>query len=135
MNKLIAALLLSAFLAVGCASATVLKSSPSGAKVYVDQKLLGNTPVKYEDSDVFWAKRDVEVQMDGYEPYKTKLAKTEPRVSAIIGALLVGVPILWVTEYPDEINYELRALPQAMGQAPAAQAPAVPESQSPGSNP
>jgi hypothetical protein len=35
------------------------------------------------------------------------LRKTELRVGPLIGAIFVGIPVLWILGYPDNLTYEL----------------------------
>lgn len=99
--------LLGALLA-GCTSTTVIKSSPQGAKVYLDNVYKGTTPYTQKDSKIVGAKTPLRLTMDGYQPLETHLTKDEKtNVGAIVGGCFVLFPFLWTQGYDPEHMYEL----------------------------
>lgn len=92
----------------GCSSSVTIHSKPSGARAFVDGKLIGTTPCTYSDAAVVGSSRKVKLELDGYETFQGKFSRTgEANVGAIIGGILVLVPFLWTLDYPDEVYYEL----------------------------
>ena len=93
----------------GCAATTTINSVPPGATASIDGRLLGQTPVRYSDSSVFWNKHELVLAMAGYNDKRVRLEKTEVRVGPLIGALFVLVPVLWILGYPEEMTYQLES--------------------------
>ena len=108
--KSLTALVLACFLTSACATETMIKSVPTGARTYVDQRFIGETPVGFSDSSAFWTKRRLVLKKEGYEDTEIRLSKDEVRVGPLIGTLLILVPVFWLLGYPDEVTYELRAV-------------------------
>ncbi|HEY3347207.1 MAG TPA: PEGA domain-containing protein [Nitrospirota bacterium] len=106
MRRLTALILCVTFLA-GCATSTVIKSNPPGAKAYVDKIYIGQTPVSYSDAGPFWSKPQLDLKKEGFSDFSAELVKNQARVGPIIGAVLVLVPIFWVTGFPDEVQYDM----------------------------
>jgi len=64
----------------GCAATTTINSVPPGATASIDGRLLGQTPVRFSDSSVFWNKHELVLTMPGYNDKQVKLEKQEVRV-------------------------------------------------------
>ncbi len=111
MKRLIAIVLICAGLSA-CTTSTTIKSIPPGARAYIDQRLLGETPVKFSDSSAFWTKRRLVLKMDGWEDTEFILRKNELRVGPLIGTILIAVPVFWLFGYPNELTYELEPEPR-----------------------
>ena len=95
-----------------CATNTMIKSIPPGARAYVDQRFIGETPVKFRDSSVFWTKRQLVLKKEGHLDTEIRLRKDQVRVGPLIGTILIIVPVFWLLGYPDEVVYELLAADQ-----------------------
>jgi len=94
--------------AVGCASTTIIKSTPSGAKVYLDGELAGTTPFAMTDTKIVGSVTRLRLALDGYQPFETVISRNEQfDVGACIGGALVLVPWLWIMGYKADHNYEL----------------------------
>ncbi|MDH5567738.1 MAG: PEGA domain-containing protein [Myxococcales bacterium] len=91
-----------------CATNTTINSIPPGATAYLDQRVLGQTPVRLSDSSVFWTKRQLVLKKEGYEEMRVALRKEEVRVGPLIGAVFILVPGLWILGYPEQLTYELQ---------------------------
>ena len=92
-------------LVASCSSSTIINSSPSGAKVYINGEAVGRTPYKHSDTKIVGSSSSVKLEHDGYEPFYTTIARNEKAdVGAIIGGVFVLVPFLWTMKYkPDRI--------------------------------
>lgn len=91
-----------------CASTTMIKSEPSGAKVYINDEYVGKTPYQYTDSKIVGSTNYVRLEKEGYKTLETVFSRNEKAdVGAIIGGILVLVPFLWTMKYKPVRNYEL----------------------------
>ncbi len=98
----------------GCASSTTLRSEPSGAKVFLDGRRVGNTPYRHTDSRPSLSKLQVRLEKEGYQPVETVIQRNESvEPGAVVGALFFLIPVLWVMGYDDQHFYELTPLEQA----------------------
>jgi hypothetical protein len=105
--------------AVGCASTTIIKSVPSGAKVYLDGELAGATPFAMTDTKIVGSMTRVRIQLDGYQPLETVIVRNEAfDVGACIGGWFVLVPWLWIMGYKPDRTYELVPLRADLGPVP-----------------
>lgn len=117
-------------LSTGCVSATVIRSEPSGATVYIDGSKVGRTPYTYADTKTAGTITRIRLRKEGYEDFETLLVRNEEfQAGPCIGGALFLVPLLWVMGYQPEHNYELTPL---SGNAPMQQPvypgqPAYPE--------
>ena len=106
--KFIALILSTSFLLSGCASTTVFQTSPSGAKLYINDELVGNTPYTYSDTKIVVTTTIVRIKADGYEDFNYVLKRNEEaNVGAIIGGIFVLFPFLWVMDYKPIHSFEL----------------------------
>ncbi len=98
-------------LASGCASSTLIRSEPPGAKVYLNGELAGRTPLVMSDTKIVGSTTHVRLVVDGYEPFDATIQRNESfDVGACIGGVFVYVPFLWIMGYKPEHNYELTPL-------------------------
>jgi len=117
--QLVSVILAASILFAGCASSTLIQSSPPGAKVYIDGEPAGVTPCWYTDTKITGSITDVDLVKEGYEPFYTSFTRTEQvNVGAIIGGFFFMVPFLWTMEYKPTHNYELVPLRQQPQQIP-----------------
>lgn len=112
MKKLIiksAALLLSAsILLSGCASTTLFQTNPAGAKLYMNDELVGNTPYTYSDTKIVGTTTIVKIKADGYEDFNYVLKRNEEaNVGAIVGGVFLLFPFLWVMDYKPMHTFDL----------------------------
>jgi hypothetical protein len=95
-------------LASGCASTTLIKSQPSGAKVYLNGEIVGTTPYAMTDTKIIGSSTHVRLVLDGHEPFNTFIQRNEVfNPGACLGGVLVAVPFLWIMDYKPERTYEL----------------------------
>jgi hypothetical protein len=104
--------------ASGCASSTVLRSEPPGAKVFLNGELAGRTPLVMTDTKIVGSITHVRLVLDGYRDTSTFIQRNEQfDPGACLGGVFVYVPFLWIMGYKPEHLYELtpmaprRALP------------------------
>lgn len=94
----------------GCSSATLIKSEPTGAKVYLNDNYVGNTPYKMQDSKISFARTSVRLEREGYKTLETYITKDEDvNVGAIVGGIILWFPFLWTMSYLPEHIYELKS--------------------------
>lgn len=104
-----------------CASSTVIQSRPSGAKVYLNNAYVGETPYTHTDTKIVGSATYVRLEKEGYEPLQTVFARDEQAdVGAIIGGVFLLIPFLWTMKYNPSRTYEL--LP-ASSDAPSSVSP------------
>jgi hypothetical protein len=96
----------------GCGSSTVIRTEPSGAKVYIDGELVGITPYDYYDTKIVGARTQLRFVLDGYEEYQVSLVRNEQvDVGAVVASLFFfPVPLLWIMKYKPAHTYELTPL-------------------------
>jgi len=95
-----------------CASTTMILSTPSGAKVYLNGEHVGKTPYSHTDTKIVGSTTTVRLEKEGYETYNTSFSRDEEAdVGAIIGGIFVLVPFLWTMKYKPIHSYELSPLP------------------------
>lgn len=106
--KLVAVATMVAFLA-GCSSTTVIKSNPTGAKVYLNGEAVGVTPYTMTDTKIIGSSTTVRITKEGYEDYNTVIQRTEDidPLPAIAGFFCGLWPWLWAMKYKPERTYEL----------------------------
>lgn len=106
--NIIALTLISLLILSGCASTTVIHSSPEGADIYIDNQKKGQTPYTYTDTKIAGSTTYITLKKDGYNDFETVMVRNEKAdVGAIVGGCFLLVPFLWTMEYNPEHNYEL----------------------------
>jgi len=106
MRKLIA-MAMALFFLFGCASSTLIKSNPPGAKLSLDGQVQGETPYTYSDQAIAGTMRTVTLKKEGYKDFSGTIKREKLSVGALIGGIFLLVPLLWVLEYPPEYNFEM----------------------------
>jgi hypothetical protein len=106
--RAISFLLAVTFLFTSCASKTVIDSTPSSARIYIDGQRVGTTPYIHRDSKISGSFTAVKLELEGFETLNTDITKNEQiNVGAIIGGCFVLVPFFWGMKYYPTHNYEL----------------------------
>ena len=67
-TKTISLLLAGSVLLTSCASTTMIKSNPSGAKVYLNGEPFGTTPYNHRYTKIVGSTTTVKLEKDGYDP-------------------------------------------------------------------
>ncbi len=107
--KSLAAVTLISF-ASGCTASTVIKSSPSGAKVFLNGEPVGKTPYTMTDTKIVFTSTAVRLEKAGYEPINTVITRSEEfDVLPFCGGFFTIIPVtwLWSFKYRPEHVYEL----------------------------
>lgn len=107
-RSVIALTLLLAFGLAACTSSTVIRSNVPGARVYLNDMYVGNTPYVMSDTKIVGSTTRVRIEAEGYEPYSTVITRNEVfDIGACIGGVLVLFPFLWIMGYQPDRLYEL----------------------------
>jgi hypothetical protein len=106
MRKLIA-LGMAFFFLFGCASSTLIKSNPPGAKLVLDGQDLGETPYTYSDRAAAGTMRTVTLKKEGYKDFNGTIKREQLSVGALIGGIFLLIPLIWILEYPPQYNFEM----------------------------
>lgn len=107
LSTVTAMMLALSFLSMGCASRTIIKTQPEGARVFIDDIERGTTPYAHRDKRLLDSTRRVRLQKDGYKTVETYIKKDEFRPGNCIGGLCFMPLLLWVKGYPPEYSFEL----------------------------
>ena len=83
MRKLIA-LAMAFFFLLGCASSTLIKSDPPGAKLYLNGQDLGETPYTYSDTAAAGTIRTVILKKEGYKDFNGTIKREQLSVGALL---------------------------------------------------
>jgi len=109
MKKLITLFMIFFFL-FGCASTTLIKSNPPGAKLSLDGKVVGETPHFYTDKAVAGTMKAVTLKKEGYKDYNSYIKREKLSIPILIGGIFFIVPLVWVLEYPTQYHFEMEKL-------------------------
>jgi len=109
MKKLVVLAMVFFFLC-GCASTTLLKSNPSGAKIQVDGQVVGETPQFYTDKAVAGTSKTVTLKKEGYKNLDSYIKREKFSVPNLIGGIFLLVPFVWILEYPSQYNFKMEKL-------------------------
>ena len=93
-----------------CSSSVSISSSPSQARVYLDGRYAGQTPLRHRDAKPTGSKLQVRLEKEGHAPLTTEIVK-DARVNlwAAMGSVLV-IPLAWLLEYPRRVDFEMSPL-------------------------
>lgn len=111
-------------LCTGCASTTVIRSNPSGAKVLSPSgAVLGRTPYHYSDTQPYGSQTRFTLQMDGYERADVVARRETWNVGRTVGFAIGGLlfwpawaGLIWAQDYQPEYVIDLE--PEAGHGAP-----------------
>ncbi len=108
ISQSVALILSTSILLSSCASTTLFQTTPAGAKLYMNNELVGNTPYTYSDTKIVGTTTVVKITADGYEDFNYVLKRNEEaNVGAIIGGVFLLFPFLWVMDYKPMHTFEL----------------------------
>lgn len=108
LSKAISLMLAGAILFASCSSSTLIQSSPSGAKVYLNGEYAGVTPYTHTDTKIVGSSTQVRLEKEGYETLNTAFSRNEDAdVGAIIGGIFFLFPFLWTMKYKPVRTCEL----------------------------
>lgn len=98
-------------LASACSSTTLINSSPTGAKLYLNGEPVGTTPYTMTDTKVVGSTTTVRLEAPGYEPTNGVITRNEEfQVGPCIGGVFVLFPFIWIMGYKPTHNFELKPI-------------------------
>ena len=103
MKKIIIFLLM--LLLLGCASYTVIKTLPDGAKVKKGEQLMGITPYEFWDRDLSYTETTYTLQMEGYKDRQITITKNVLYIHRLILPPILGLP--WLFGYQPTYFFDL----------------------------
>ncbi len=103
-------LIIAMFSLFGCASSTVIKSNPPGAKMYLDGQYKCETPCTHKDTAPMGTTRTVVLKKEGYRDTTGQIRREVLSNDALIGGIFLLVPFIWILEYPPEYTYDMEKL-------------------------
>jgi hypothetical protein len=98
------------FLLFGCASTTLIKSNPPGARLQIDGQSVGETPYFYTDKAIAGAVKTVTLRKESYKDANGLIRREKLSVPALIGGIFLAVPFVWVLDYPSQYYFEMEKL-------------------------
>ena len=102
--------LMSLFLS-SCVSSTMIQSEPDGAKLYINNVYVGETPYQMSDQKIAMTCTAIRIEKEGYRTVQTMICKDEEiDVPAAVGGLFFTPIWLWVYKYYPMHNYVLQPL-------------------------
>ena len=114
MKKIIRGLvcLLAAF-SVACSSTTLIRSTDSAAKIYIDDEFKGTGTATHTDTKMVGSVTKVRIEKQGCEPQFYNFSRNEEfDAGACAGGVFVLVPFLWIQKYKPEHVYEYQCTPK-----------------------
>jgi len=107
MRSAVVLLALGAVLSGGCAERVVFKSTPSGAKVFVSNEYVGDTPTEFSTGDV--TLRPYRIELGGFPPVEGALVPhlAPGRVAGAVftlGILAAIRPMYYYTDDPIDVT-------------------------------
>lgn len=116
-TKAISIFLAGLVLLTSCESMTMIQSSPSGAKVYMNGEIVGKTPYEHWDTKFTGSTTSIILEKEGFQPFNTSITRDEAvDVGAVIGGCFFLFPFIWTMKYKNAHNYELIPLQNASDQ-------------------
>lgn len=92
---------------IGCSSTTLIRSTDSDAKIYVDGEYKGKGQYSHTDTKTIGAVTTVRLEKKGCEPMNYSFSRNEEfDAGACAGGVFFLVPFLWVQKYKAEHTYE-----------------------------
>lgn len=102
-----------------CASTTMIESIPSGAKVFLDDNYVGETPYKMTDTEIIFTCTYVRLEKEGFETLHTDICRDEEvDIGPVVGGCFLVFPWLWAMKYYPNHTYELMPLAYEENQVP-----------------
>lgn len=99
-------------LLAGCSSTTVIRSNPSGARVFIGGAYAGTTPYTLSDSKIVGSTTQIRLEYPGLAPTTVAISRNEElKVGTLIAGIFLLVPLLWVMGYEDEHTFDLAPQP------------------------
>jgi hypothetical protein len=109
MKKTLNLLLVTAaiFSMVACSSTTLIRSTDSDAKIYVDGEFKGKGQYNHTDTKIIGSTTNVRLEKEGCEPVTYNFSRNEEfDAGACAGGVFLLFPFLWIQRYKPEHVYE-----------------------------
>ena len=111
--RLVPMALVALALSSACAHDVTIKSTPPGAKVFIDGEERGQTPLAMEEENGFFEQREVRVELEGHQTIETTIVQSEPVWGCVAPSLCLGpftfctscLGLRYATKYAEE--YEI----------------------------
>lgn len=100
----------------GCATSTQIRTVPAGASVYVNDQLVGSSPVIYSTPDSAWKPPyRVRAELEGYQPVNGELAPVTAtgRITGAIFTLGIVAAVRPMSTFEDSYTFTLVRDPNA----------------------
>jgi PEGA domain-containing protein len=107
------ALFLATLLGPGCGESTLLRSRPAGAKVWVNDKYIGTTPVEYFcPRPEFSQPQRYRLELDGYLPSQGELSRYVHPGRIIGGGFSLGISLIFKRPVGFRDRYDFSLVPE-----------------------
>ncbi len=81
---------------LGCSTLVRFESEPPGAKVYVDEEYIGDTPIEKQLSDFVGNKYRLRLEKEGHKTIRTEIDKEVKVLTLVLGLFTpTWIPLLW----------------------------------------
>jgi hypothetical protein len=98
---------------VSCSSTTIIRSSDSAARIYVDGEFRGKGSAVWSDQKIVGSSTDVKIQKAGCEPVYYNFSRNEQfDAGACAGGVFVIFPFIWIMRYKPEHYFEYSCKPE-----------------------
>lgn len=91
---------------VSCSTTIKITSNPPGANVFINDKLVGNTPITLERSNFIFKQYKIKLELKDYNDIDSYLEK-EVKVGSLVGGIFVYLPLLWCYGPQEDQHYTL----------------------------
>jgi hypothetical protein len=108
VNPVIAAALCVSLVGAGCATSTRITTLPDGAKITLDNRYLGDSPVVMESRSGFMETHHVTLQKDGYATQSVPIHKSYRADESLVLLLFGIIPYFFSARYEDSAHFILQ---------------------------
>lgn len=95
-----------------CSSTTVVRTTDSAARIYIDGEFRGKGSVTHSDQKLVGSSTFVKLEKTGCEPQTYHFQRNEEfDAGACVGGIFLLFPFLWIMKYKPEHVYDYRCTP------------------------
>lgn len=114
ITKIISVFISLLILFTSCVSTTWIRSEPTGAKVFINDEYVGDTPYSYSDKKIIDSRTTIKLEKENFKVLRAEFFRDEEMdVGPVIAGCFLLVPFLWTYKYFPSHNYILEPLSQA----------------------